>query len=93
MASSLLVLELYWFFSMSICPRASEIVFPSTSSNPFSSEDIASRQTSCTSLANLVLSTRFVSQAFKIMSPLVCLDRDSRGTYDTLYFCTSKIAS
>jgi hypothetical protein len=61
MASSLLVLELYWLFAMSICPRDSEIVFPSTSSSPFSSEDIYSRTTLFNSLDNLFLSVRFVS--------------------------------
>jgi hypothetical protein len=77
LASSLLVLELCRFLAMSICPRASEILFPSTSRSPLSSEDIASRQASCTSLAILLLSAIFDSQALKIMYPLVCSDRDS----------------
>jgi hypothetical protein len=71
MASSFLVLELHWFLAMSIFPRASEILFPSTSSRPLSSEDISSRQALCTSLANIFLSAIFDSQAFKIMLRLV----------------------
>ena len=67
MASSFLVLELHWFLAMSIFPRSSEILFPSTSSRPLSSEDISSRQSLCTSLANIFLSEIFDSQAFKIM--------------------------
>ena len=61
MASSFLVLELHWFLAMSIFPRASEILFPSTSSRPLSSEDISSRQALCTSLANIFLSAIFDS--------------------------------
>jgi hypothetical protein len=93
MASSFLVLELHWFLAKPIFPRDLEILFPSTSSSPFSSEDIGSRQASCTSLDNLFLSARFDSHGFKIMSPLVFLDRDSRGAVDTSYFGTIKIAS
>ena len=86
MASSFLVLELHWFLAKPIFPRDLEILFPSKSSSPFSSEDIGSRQASCTSLENIFLSARFDSHGFKIMSPLVFLDRDSQGATDTSYF-------
>jgi hypothetical protein len=73
----MLVLELCFFFSMSIFPRASEILSLSMSSNPLSIEENASSQDLFTSLYNLFLSARFVSQAFKIMSPRVFLERDN----------------